>query len=99
MGDFDSLSDSELLFRLRLEYANALKLGDLEEISSVILPGFWERFGRYYDAFQRSWKAAPYGTNVYVVLDPADEKTLQIDWMDHVLQGRIELDLFDPDQD
>lgn len=98
MGDFDGLSDSELLFRLRLEYANALKLGDLEEISGVILPGFWERFGGYYEAFQRSWKAVPHGTPVHVLLDPTDEKTLQIDWMDQVLQGRIELETFESDQ-
>lgn len=95
MGDFDSLSDGELLYRLRLEYANALKLGDFEEISSVILPGFWERFGRHYEEFEKSWKAVPFGTPVHLVLDPTDDKTLQIDWMDHVLQGRIEIDLSD----
>jgi len=95
MDEFDSLSDRELLFKLRLEYANALKLGDFEEINSIIIPGFWERFGRHYEAFEKSWKAVPFGTPVHLALDPADEKTLRIDWMDHVLQGHIELDLSD----
>lgn len=95
MDEFDSLSDGELLFRLRLEYTSALKLGDFEEINSVILPGFWDRFGRYYSDFERSWKGVPRGTPVHLVLNPTDDKTLQIDWMDQVLQGRIELDLSD----
>jgi hypothetical protein len=95
MDEFNSLSDGELLYRLRLEYTNALKLGDFEEINGVILPGFWDRFGRYYEEFENSWKAAPLGTPVHLFLDPADDKTLQIDWMDQVLQGRIELDLLD----
>lgn len=95
MDEFDSLSDGELLLRLRLEYANALKLGDFEEINSIIMPGFWDRFGRYYSDFEKSWKAVPRGTPVHLVLGPADDKTLQIDWMDQVLQGRIELNLSD----
>jgi hypothetical protein len=92
MDEFDGLSDGELLYRLRLEYATALKLGDFEEINSVILPGFWDRFGRYYPEFERSWKAAPRGTPVHLVLGPTDDKTLEIDWMDQVLQGHIDLD-------
>lgn len=94
MDEFDSLSDREFLNRLRLEYANALKLGNLEEINTVIIPGFWDRFGRYYEEFERSWKTVPLGTPIHLVLDPADEKTLKIDWMDQVLQGRIDLDFF-----
>lgn len=93
MEEFDSLSDGEFLYRLRLEYANALKLGDFQEINDVIMPGFWDRFGRYYKEFEKSWKSLPPGTPVHLVLDPADDKTLKIDWMDHVLQGRIDLDL------
>lgn len=95
MDEFDALSDGELLFRLRLEYANALKLGDFEEINKVIMPGFWDRFGRYYREFEKSWKEAPRGTPVHLTLNQGDEKTLQIDWMDQVLQGRIELDFSD----
>jgi hypothetical protein len=95
MEEFDGLSDSQLLFRLRLEYATALKLGDFEEINGVILPGFWDRFGGHYEEFESNWKAVPFGTPVHLVLDPADDKTLRIDWMDQVLQGRIEIDVSD----
>lgn len=94
MDDFNGLSDREFLHRLRLEYTNALKLGDFEEINAVIIPGFWDRFGRYYEEFEKSWKTVPLGTPIHLVLDPADDKTLKIDWMDQVLQGRIDLDFF-----
>jgi hypothetical protein len=94
MSELDTLSDNDLFYRLSMEYLQALQLKDFTHIDLVIAPHFWLRFKRYYEEYKGTWKnsrsiAAP----VLLVLDPGQEKRMELDWMDQVLRGEIELQL------
>ena len=88
----DSLSDTELLYRLRMEYLQALQLEDFVHIDTVIAPQFWQRFHKYYEEYKGTWKNSKIlSAPVILVLNPAHEKRMESEWMDRVLRGEIEL--------
>ena len=91
MGEPDNLSDAELLYRLRMEYLQALQLEDFAHIDTAIAPQFWQRFNKYYEEYKKAWKNSRVLTSpVILVLNPAHEKRMESDWMDRVLRGEIE---------
>jgi hypothetical protein len=92
MGEVDNLSDTELLYRLRMEYLQALHLEDFSHIHKVIAPQFWQRFSKYYEEYKKTWKNTRVPSSpVLLMLDPSQEKRMESQWMDHVLRGEIEI--------
>ena len=92
MGDAETLSDTEVLYRLRMEYLQALQLADFKHIDTVIAPQFWQRFGKHYEEYKKAWKhSRVLRAPVLLMLNPSHEKKMESDWMDQVLRGEIEM--------
>jgi hypothetical protein len=87
MGEMENVSDMELLYRLRMEYLQALQLEDFNRIDTIITPQFWERFKGYYEEYKKSWK----NPGLLHMVNPSHEKRMDLDWMDHVLRGELEI--------
>jgi acyl-CoA thioesterase FadM len=89
-GPDGGLTDAEYLHMLRMEYLESLQLDDVARIETVIIPRFWERFGRYYQRFENSWKeTSATRMAVRVVLDPTERRQAALGWMDQVLKGEM----------
>jgi hypothetical protein len=87
-----ALSDVEYLYKLRVDYVQALQLEDYVRIERVIVPEFWERFSKYYEEFAKTWKEVSLlRLPIQVVIDPAKERQTELDWAEHVLKGQIDL--------
>jgi hypothetical protein len=92
MEDIERLPDGEYLYKLRIDYLHAVQLEDYGRINSVILPRFWERFGKYYEEYAKTWKNLSLSRlPIQVVIDPNQQREKQMDWVEHVLKGQIEL--------
>jgi hypothetical protein len=92
MDELAGLSDAEYLYKLRVDYIQALQLEDYSRIERVIVPEFWERFSKYYEEFARTWKEVSLlRLPIQVVIDPAKERQTELDWAEHVLKGQIEI--------
>lgn len=92
MGSPNDLSDAEYLYKLRIEYLQAIQLEDYVSISNVIVPQFWERFGKYYEEYAGSWKNLTLSRlPIQVIIDPGKEREKELDWAEHVLRGQIDL--------
>lgn len=92
MDEFEHLTDLEVLNRLRLEYLQALQTQDFSRIKNVVEPRFWARFARHYEQFGKGWKSIASGnTPTFVVLNPSRQHEMDLDWMDQVLKGQIEI--------
>jgi hypothetical protein len=92
MDEIIELPDSQYLYKLRLDYLQAVQQGDYRLIDAVIVPQFWERFGKYYDDFSKTWKEVTLSRlPVQVVIDPTQERRFELDWAESVLKGHIEI--------
>jgi hypothetical protein len=92
MEDNESLSDVEYLYKLRIDYLQAVQLEDYSRINSVIVPRFWERFAKYYEEYVKTWKHLSLSRlPIQVVIDPGQQREKQLDWIEHVLKGQIDL--------
>ncbi|MGD0231060.1 MAG: hypothetical protein ABSC19_11990 [Syntrophorhabdales bacterium] len=86
------LSDAELLYRLRIDYLEALRSRDYIRIEKTIVPQFWERFAAYYHQYENSWKDLSVSRlSVNVVIDPVEKRRAELGWMEQVLKGQIDL--------
>jgi hypothetical protein len=91
MESAQNLSDTEYLYKLRIEYLQAVQLEDYNRISSVIVPEFLGRFGKYYEEYGKTWKSLPLShLPIQVVIDPRKQKEKELDWAEHVLKGQID---------
>ncbi|OPY64821.1 MAG: hypothetical protein A4E57_03415 [Syntrophorhabdaceae bacterium PtaU1.Bin034] len=87
----ENLSEVGLLQRLRVEYLQALQLGDYGRINSVIVPQFWEHFGKYYKHYEKSWRDVSLSRlPVFVITNPRNQREMELDWMDRVLRGQMD---------
>jgi hypothetical protein len=90
----EQVPDAELLYVLRMDYAQALQQEDYGRINRVIVPRFLERFGKYYEEYARDWKSLSLSRlPVRVVIDPRQREEMQIEWADRVLKGQIDLNV------
>jgi hypothetical protein len=91
MESTQNLSDTEYLYKLRIEYLQAVQLEDYGRISSVIVPEFLERFGKHYEEYGKTWKNLPLShLPIQVIIDPRLQKQKELDWAEHVLKGQID---------
>jgi hypothetical protein len=92
MEETQNLSDTEYLYKLRIAYLQAVHMEDYSRISTVIVPEFLERFGKYYEEYGKTWKSLPLSHfPIQVVIDPRQQRQKELDWAEHVLKGQIEL--------
>jgi hypothetical protein len=92
MDELANLSDAEYLYKLRVDYIQALQLEDYSRIERTIVPEFWERFNKYYEEFAKTWKEVSLmHLPIQVVIDPAKERQTELDWAEHVLKGQIDI--------
>jgi hypothetical protein len=88
----DNLSDTEYLYKLRIEYLQAIQHDDYGRINSVIVPQFLERFGKHYIEYESGWRSLSLSRlPIRVVIDPKELKQKEKDWAENVLNGHIEL--------
>jgi hypothetical protein len=85
------MSDQELLARLSDEYEQALLEDDRMRIENQIAPRFWQRFGRYFHAYAVAWKDPHPTTPVTRHLSDSALGEVEMEWMDQVLRGEIDL--------
>lgn len=88
-------SNDELITLLSQHYEEALLQKDQDRIDNEIAPRFWARFAPYYNEYQALYKdpeqhAHPDHEARYI-LDDSYLGKVQVDWMDQVLKGEIEL--------
>ncbi len=86
-----AMPDEELLQKLSDEYQEALLADDKMRIENNIAPRFWQRFGRYYHAYSVEWKDPHPTTPVTRHLSESALGEVEMEWMDQVLRGEIEL--------
>jgi hypothetical protein len=92
MENNEGSSDLEFLYKLRIEYLQAIQLEDYVRINSVIVPQFLERFGKHYDEYGKGWKHLSLSRlPIQVVIDPGQQKEKELDWAENVLRGQIDL--------
>ena len=85
------LSDAEYLYKMRLEYLQAIQQEDYGRINSVLVPQFLDRFRKYYDNYEKGWRSVSLSRlPVQVVIDPRELKERELDWAEHVLKGQID---------
>jgi hypothetical protein len=88
----EHIEEAELLKRFRIDYLQALALGDHMRIDTIIVPRFWEHFARYYREYEKSWKELPVSRlPVRLMIDPKEKRRAELGWIDQVLRGRIGL--------
>lgn len=94
MEGTQNLSDAEYLHKLRVEYLQAVQLEDYGHISTVIVPDFLERFGKHYEEYGKTWKSLALShLPIEVVIDPRQRRQKELDWVEHILRGQIDLGL------
>jgi hypothetical protein len=94
MEDSNDLSDTEYLYKMRIEYLQAIQSEDYSRIDGVIVPAFWERFSRYYEEYAKSWKNLSLSRlPIQVVIDPGRKREKELDWAERVLKGQIDMTL------
>jgi hypothetical protein len=92
MDTTENLSDAEFLAKLRIDYLQSLHLQDFAHINSVILPQFWARFSKYYEEYATSWKHLSLSRlPIRVLIDPKEQREMELDWTEQVLKGQINL--------
>ena len=86
------LTDDELLGRLSAEYEKALLAHDRTRIKEPIAPRFWARFASFFNEYEVEWKSSDslVEANRYM-LDERYLGKVQMEWMDQVLKGEIEI--------
>ena len=85
------LADDEVLRKLSEEYEEALLAEDRMRIENSIAPRFWQRFGRYFEAYGVEWRDPHPTTPVTRHLNDSSLGEVQMEWMAQVLRGEIEL--------
>jgi hypothetical protein len=92
MEGSSDISDTEFLYKMRMEYLQAVQVEDYARISGVIVPQFWNRFSKHYEEYARSWKSLAFSRQpIQVIIDPGTEREKELDWAEHVLKGQIDL--------
>ena len=86
-----AMPDEELLQRLSDEYQEAVVADDRMRIENQIAPRFWQRFGRYFHAYAAEWKDPHPTTPVTRHLSESALGEVEMEWMEQVLRGEIEL--------
>jgi hypothetical protein len=90
--DDSKLTNDELIGRLGAEYEEALRSRDETSIEEEIAPRFWARFGSYFNEYDLEWKSPdPLAEADRYLLDERQLGKVQMDWMDQVLKGEIEI--------
>ncbi len=93
MAEDHEHTDDELITKLSEEYEIALNDGDRERIDDDIAPRFWARFGSFFNQYRTMWAHASEPDDEkdrYMLSEPFLGK-MQMEWMDQVLRGEIEL--------
>ncbi len=86
------LTNDELIGRLGDEYEKALRANDRDRIDNDIAPRFWARFGPYFNEYRAEWKSPDPETEAdRYILDDRYLGKIEMDWMDQVLRGEIEI--------
>ena len=76
MEGSNDMTDAEFLYKMRIEYLQAVQVEDYGRISGVIVPRFWDRFSKYYEEYSRSWKSlASSRLPIQVIIDPGSPIT------------------------
>lgn len=86
-----AMTDEELLRKLSDEYEEALSTDDKMRIENRIAPRFWQRFSHYFHTYAFEWKDPHPTTPVTRHLDGAALGEVEMEWMEQVLRGEIEL--------
>jgi hypothetical protein len=90
--DDEKLTNDELVGRLAAEYDRALREQDETRIAEEIAPRFWARFGPYFNEYEIEWNSPdPMEEADSYMLDEGNLGKVQMDWMDQVLKGEIEI--------
>lgn len=88
----EHLSEADLLQKFRVDYLLALQLEDYIQINDIIVPRFWEHFGKYYREYEKSWKDLSVSRlPIHVMIDPTSMRRAELVWVEQVLKGRIDL--------
>ncbi len=88
------IEEAELLRRFRSDYQQALELRDYLRINTVIVPGFWEHFAKYYHEYEKGWKDLSVShLPVHLMVDPKERRQAELGWIEQVLKGQIDLSL------
>ncbi len=53
MNEPEKLSDTELLYMLRMDYFEAIRSEDYYRIQATIVPTFRKRFAKYYNEYEK----------------------------------------------
>ncbi len=87
-----ALTNDELIGRLGEEYERALLDGDRDRIENHIAPRFWARFAPYFNEYRVEYKSPKpdLDADAYI-LDERNLGKVQMDWMDQVLKGEIDI--------
>jgi hypothetical protein len=94
VNEQEHLSDEELLNSLRLDYFQALQSEDYYRIQNTIVPQFRERFAKYYDEYEETWKdVAGSRVPVKLAINPTERQQAELGWIELVLKGQIDLAL------
>lgn len=92
----EGMTNDELITELSQEYETALVNEDYEMIEDDIAPRFWARFAPYYNEYRTLWvnpeqKEHPDNVADRYMLQERNMGKVQMDWMDQVLRGEIEI--------
>ena len=88
----EHIEEAELLKKFRIDYLQALALGDHMRIDTIIVPRFWEHFAKYYQEYEKSWKDLSVSRlPVRLMIDPKEKRRAELGWIDQVLRGQIDL--------
>jgi hypothetical protein len=90
--DDSELTNDDLIGRLGREYDEARRAHDETRIEEEIAPRFWARFGTFFNEYETEWKSSNLRMNAdRYMLDERFLGKVQMDWMDQVLKGEIEI--------
>ncbi len=88
----EHIEEAELLRRFRIDYLQALTLQDYVRINTIIVPRFWEHFAKYYHKYEQGWKDLSVShLPVHLMIDPKEKQRAELDWIEQVLKGHIDL--------
>lgn len=90
--DDSELTNDDLIGRLGAEYDDALRARDETRIEEEIAPRFWARFGPFFNQYDIEWKSPNSQSEAdRYLLDERFLGKVQVEWMDQVLRGEIEI--------
>ena len=90
--DDSELTNDDLIGRLGTEYDEALRARDDARIEEEIAPRFWARFGPFFNQYDIEWKSPKSLREAdRYFLDERFLGKVQVEWMDQVLRGEIEI--------